>query len=60
MSFTFIDLFAGIGGFHAALKNFGGQAVFVSEIDDAARTVYQKNWIKHNELIISGDIKPLT
>jgi DNA (cytosine-5)-methyltransferase 1 len=60
MSFTFIDLFAGIGGFHAALKNFGGKAVFVSEIDNAAKMIYESNWIKNDELIISGDIKPLT
>jgi DNA (cytosine-5)-methyltransferase 1 len=60
MSFTFIDLFAGIGGFHAALKNFGGKAVFVSEIDDAAKKIYRDNWIKNDEFIISGDIKPLT
>jgi len=60
MSFTFVDLFAGIGGFHSALKNFGGRAVFVSEIDDAAKKIYRSNWIKNDELIISGDIKPLT
>ena len=59
MSFTFIDLFAGIGGFHAALKKFGGNAVFVSEIDRAAKIVYENNWIK-DDLIISGNIKPLT
>ena len=60
MLFTFVDLFAGIGGFHAALKNFGGKAVFVSEIDSEAKIVYESNWIENNELIISGDIKPLT
>jgi DNA (cytosine-5)-methyltransferase 1 len=60
MLFTFVDLFAGIGGFHAALKNFGGKAVFVSEIDSAAKIIYGNNWIEKNELTISGDIKPLT
>lgn len=60
MSFTFIDLFAGIGGFHAALKKFGGNAVFVSEIDEAAKKIYKNNWIGQNEFTISGDIKPLT
>ena len=49
MLFTFVDLFAGIGGFHAALKNFGGKAVFVSEIDSAAKKIYENNWIEKNE-----------
>lgn len=44
-AFTFADLFAGIGGFHAALKHAGGEAVFVSEIDAEARTTYVRNWV---------------
>lgn len=42
--FTFVDLFAGIGGFHAALSAMGGQAVYSVEIDRQAATVYEKNW----------------
>lgn len=43
-SFTYVDLFAGIGGFHAALKALGGECVYASEIDEAASSVYELNW----------------
>ena len=39
----YIDLFAGIGGFHIAFSNIGGWCVFASEIDDNARKTYQLN-----------------
>lgn len=42
----FIDLFAGIGGFHFALHNQGAKCVFVSEWDDQARYTYEKNFSK--------------
>jgi DNA (cytosine-5)-methyltransferase 1 len=60
MSFTFADLFAGIGGFHAALAKHGGESVFVSEIDDSARKIYAENWLGGNIDLISGDIKSHT
>jgi len=44
VSFTFADLFAGIGGFHAALSALGGECRFVSEIDPEAKEVYRLNW----------------
>lgn len=40
----FIDLFAGIGGFHLALSSFGAQCVFASEIDNHAASVYYNNF----------------
>lgn len=43
--FRYVDLFAGIGGFHAMLDHAGGQCVFVSEIDAAARETYLRNWV---------------
>lgn len=42
--FRFVDLFAGIGGFHAALADFGGRCEYAVEIDSAAASVYARNW----------------
>lgn len=44
MTFKYIDLFAGIGGFHAALSAFGGKCVYSIEIDEKASKVYELNW----------------
>lgn len=44
-SFRYIDLFAGIGGFHAMLDHAGGRCVYVSEIDSEARETYLRNWV---------------
>jgi DNA (cytosine-5)-methyltransferase 1 len=43
-SFRFIDLFAGIGGFHAAMKAYGGACVYAVEIDKQAANIYEANW----------------
>ena len=40
----FIDLFAGIGGFHLALSSFNSECVFASEWDKHAQSVYEKNF----------------
>lgn len=42
--FTFIDLFAGIGGFRMAMQNLGGQCVFSSEWDAQAQKTYFANY----------------
>lgn len=44
--FRFIDLFAGIGGFHIAMHENGGRCVFASEIDKFARQTYEYNFRK--------------
>ena len=45
-AFTFIDLFAGIGGFHAALSGLGGRCVYVAEKDRYAAEVYKRSWLR--------------
>jgi len=44
--YTFIDLFAGIGGFHIALSSFGASCVFASEWDKYAADTYEENFDK--------------
>lgn len=52
MTFKFIDLFAGIGGFHYALSNAGGECVWASEWDSKAAYTYEDN----HKLKPEGDI----
>lgn len=42
--FKYIDLFSGIGGFHQAMDQLGGECVFSSEIDKYAIQTYKKNY----------------
>ncbi|MEZ4510820.1 MAG: DNA (cytosine-5-)-methyltransferase [Chloroflexota bacterium] len=54
--FTFIDLFAGIGGFHVAAERNGGECVFASEIDLHARQAYFANY----DIEPDGDITAIS
>jgi len=51
--FRFIDLFAGIGGFHYALQKLGGKCVFSCEIDKKAQETYAANFGQ----VTAGDIR---
>ncbi|WP_431738047.1 DNA cytosine methyltransferase [Microbacterium sp.] len=42
--FRFVDLFAGLGGFHVALENLGGEGVFAAEWDKGLNTLYSENF----------------
>jgi DNA (cytosine-5)-methyltransferase 1 len=50
--FTFIDLFAGIGGIRLGFESVGGRCVFSSEFDEDACKTYEANFGEHP----SGDI----
>ncbi|MGL5831476.1 MAG: DNA cytosine methyltransferase [Candidatus Altimarinota bacterium] len=49
-NFSFIDLFAGIGGFRIALENLGGKCIGFSEIDKEATNTYKANFQNPTEI----------
>ena len=51
-SFTFIDLFAGIGGIRLGFESVGGRCIFSSEFDEDACKTYEANFGEHP----AGDI----
>ncbi len=65
-SFDFIDLFAGLGGFHVALRGLGGRGIFAAEWEPTLNELYAKNfptakvWSDVNELdspeVISANV----
>lgn len=55
-SFSFIDLFAGIGGFHQAFGSLGGECVLASDWNKYSRQTYEANY----RMEPYGDIKDIT
>ncbi|HTQ15664.1 MAG TPA: DNA (cytosine-5-)-methyltransferase [Rhizomicrobium sp.] len=54
-SFSFIDLFAGIGGFRLGFESIGGKCVFTSEWNEWSQKTYRENFGYDHE--IAGDIR---
>lgn len=52
----FVDLFAGLGGFHQALSDLGHECVFASEIDEQLRHIYIENFPETRGRVF-GDIR---
>ncbi|RJS45819.1 DNA (cytosine-5-)-methyltransferase [Nocardioides cavernaquae] len=55
-TFTFADLFAGIGGIRTAFQNVGGSCVFTSEWNKYAKLTYDTNFADGESHIFRGDI----
>ncbi|HXI26514.1 MAG TPA: DNA (cytosine-5-)-methyltransferase [Pyrinomonadaceae bacterium] len=53
----FVDLFAGLGGFHKALNTLGHDCVLASEIDSELREIYADNFPDISKNRILGDIR---
>lgn len=53
--FRFIDLFAGVGGFHQAMRYLGGKCVMAAEINEECRKTYRLNY-HTEEKEIRGDV----
>ena len=54
--FSFIDLFAGIGGLRRGFETIGGRCVFTSEWDRFAQKTYRANFADGSKHLFEGDI----
>jgi DNA (cytosine-5)-methyltransferase 1 len=59
-AFKFIDLFAGIGGFHHALGQLGGECVLTCELDPECKTVYLRQFPEFSEDHFVENIRQIT
>lgn len=57
-AFTFVDLFAGIGGLRIPFEELGGKCVFTAEWDRFSRETYSANFADSEDHEFAGDIRP--
>jgi DNA (cytosine-5)-methyltransferase 1 len=57
--FTFVELFAGIGGFRIGLERNGGKCTLASELKPQATTIYRQFFGDQNSELIEGDMLDL-
>ena len=57
-NFKFIDLFAGIGGFHQAMRYLGGECVMAAEINQECVNTYKANF-HIDEKEVRGDVNAI-
>ena len=56
--FTFIDLFAGIGGLRKGFETIGGRCIFTSEWDKNSQITYRNNFPDNHD--IAGDVREVS
>lgn len=56
--FKFIDLFAGVGGFHQAMRYLGGECVMAAETNQECVKTYMLNY-KIDEKTVRGDVNKI-
>ena len=60
-TFTFVDLFAGIGGIRSGFESVGGKCVFTSEWNKYAVKTYKANWYcEPSSHVFNEDIRDIT
>lgn len=58
--FTFVELFAGIGGFRLGLEAIGGKCTLASELKPQATAIYRQYFPDDSNILIEGDILDLS
>ena len=58
-NFKYIDLFAGIGGFHQAMRRLGGRCVYACETNKMCSDFYELNYNQDKNIIMHDDVRTI-